>query len=251
VGAEEADGRLVGVAIGFFGIAKGPHVHSHLVAVLPEAQGRGIGRALKLGQRAACLAVGIDEVRWTYDPLLRRNAWFNLQSLGATAIRFLPEFYRPMNDLLNEGDRGDRFEVSWDLSSATVGRQLGGGGMEVPGATSGQKEGVEHGTLPLVSVIVLEAGSDNGRPVLHEPVLESADQALLAIPANYQELRQTTVALARTWRETSSVAFTRCFAAGMVATGISRDGIYLFARPPRERQSSATVEWPTPRLANS
>ncbi len=64
----------VGATLGFLGWSGGLHLHSHMNAVDPAARGRGIGVALKLRQRAVCLAHGVDEMRWTYDPLIRRNA---------------------------------------------------------------------------------------------------------------------------------------------------------------------------------
>ena len=63
---------------------------------------------------------GIQEVRWTYDPLLARNARFNLGRLGAVAVGLLPAFYGQMTDRLNRGDRSDRFEVRWLLGSDRV-----------------------------------------------------------------------------------------------------------------------------------
>ena len=64
----------LGATLGFLGWRGGLHLHSHMNAVDPAARGRGIGVALKLRQRAVCLAHGVDEMRWTYDPLIRRNA---------------------------------------------------------------------------------------------------------------------------------------------------------------------------------
>src|SRR5262249_6048049 len=110
-------GELVGFVLGFAGFADGPHLHSHMLATVPEWQSRGVGFALKLAQRAAALDAGFGEVRWTYDPLPARNAWFNLMKLGSEATAFLPEFYGDMTDLLNVGDRSDRFEVRWSLRS--------------------------------------------------------------------------------------------------------------------------------------
>src|SRR6478735_8510006 len=115
--ASAAGDELVGFVLGFAGFSDGRHLHSHMLATVPEWQSRGVGFALKLAQRGAALDVGLDDVRWTYDPLLARNAWFNLTKLGATATAFLPEFYGEMTDLLNAGDRSDRFEVRWPLRS--------------------------------------------------------------------------------------------------------------------------------------
>ena len=108
---------LLGATLGFLGWSGGVHVHSHMNAVDPSARGRGIGVALKLRQRAVCLAHGVTEVRWTYDPLIRRNARMNLVRLGAEVVAFLPDFYGELRDAISGGDRSDRFEVRWRLDS--------------------------------------------------------------------------------------------------------------------------------------
>ena len=86
-------------------------------AVDPAARGRGIGVALKLRQRAVCLAHGVTEMRWTYDPLIRRNARLNLVRLGAEVVAFLPDFYGELGDAITGADRSDRFEVRWRLDA--------------------------------------------------------------------------------------------------------------------------------------
>ena len=115
----------VGVAFGFLGWDGGLHLHSHMTAVVRGEQSRGVGLALKSWQRALCLANGITEMRWTYDPLIARNAHFNLVKLGARVRAFLPDFYGAMDDAVNAGDHSDRFEVSWQLDSERVRAALG------------------------------------------------------------------------------------------------------------------------------
>ncbi|NMH98428.1 GNAT family N-acetyltransferase [Pseudonocardia acidicola] len=112
--------RPVGVAFGFLGWAGGLHLHSHMTAVVRGEQSRGVGVALKSWQRALCLDNGVTEMRWTYDPLIARNAHFNLVKLGARVREFLPDFYGAMDDTVNTGDHSDRFEVSWELDSERV-----------------------------------------------------------------------------------------------------------------------------------
>jgi predicted GNAT superfamily acetyltransferase len=115
--AATRSGEPTGFALGFLGWNGGVHLHSHMTAVIPGEQSRGVGYALKLWQRALCLREGIDEIRWTYDPLIARNAHFNLVKLGADVIAFRPDFYGAMHDAVNAGDHSDRFEVSWRLGS--------------------------------------------------------------------------------------------------------------------------------------
>lgn len=108
------DGRLIAASVGFLGMG---HLHSHMTGVLPGIRARGVGHVLKLHQRAWALRRGIREVHWTFDPLVRRNAYFNFQKLGALAPAYLVDFYGPLNDGLNRGDPSDRLYVEWDLIS--------------------------------------------------------------------------------------------------------------------------------------
>jgi predicted GNAT superfamily acetyltransferase len=108
---------FVGAALGFLGWTGGIHLHSHMAAVAPGLRGGGVGYALKLFQRAVCLEHGVDEMRWTFDPLIRRNAHFNLVKLGAEVTAFHPDFYGRLDDAISGGDRSDRFEVRWRLNS--------------------------------------------------------------------------------------------------------------------------------------
>jgi predicted GNAT superfamily acetyltransferase len=118
------DGSPVGMAFGFLGWAGGLHLHSHMTAVTRGHQSHGIGYALKSWQRALCLEHGVTEIRWTYDPLIARNAHFNLVKLGAQVRAFFPDFYGAMDDAVNAGDHSDRFEVSWRLDSQWVAAAL-------------------------------------------------------------------------------------------------------------------------------
>ncbi len=114
----ESNGMIVGYVLGWIGMdpADGLHVHSHMLAALPDRRHRGIGVALKLAQRAQALDQGVGLVRWTFDPMVARNAWLNLGKLGAVADRFHRNFYGEMEDSVNAGDRSDRLVVRWDLA---------------------------------------------------------------------------------------------------------------------------------------
>ncbi len=114
-------GRAVGFALGFLGWTGGVHLHSHQVGVVAELRTAGVGYALKLAQRSQALRHGVAEMRWTYDPMLRANARFNLVRLGADPVAFMPHCYGDRRDAFNTGDRTDRVEVAWRLD-APVGR---------------------------------------------------------------------------------------------------------------------------------
>jgi predicted GNAT superfamily acetyltransferase len=116
--------RPIGFALGWLGWERGVHVHSHQVGVSAAERGGGVGLALKLAQRDQCLANGITEMRWTFDPMLWANARFNIVRLGAHVVEFLPHCYGDRRDAFNTGDRTDRVEVSWPLDQPVGGHEV-------------------------------------------------------------------------------------------------------------------------------
>ena len=114
-------GRLVGCTLALAGFrGSTPFLHSHMTAVLPEYQNRGIGRRLKLFQRQDALRRGIGLVEWTFDPLELKNAHFNLVRLGAVARRYIPNCYGFTESPLHAGLPTDRLVAEWWLDSPRV-----------------------------------------------------------------------------------------------------------------------------------
>ena len=92
--AEAAGGQPVGFAYAFPGLRGGvPHLHSDMLAVLPDWQQRGVGVRLKWAQREEALRRGVTLITWTFDPLQARNAHLNLRRLGAVATEFIENMY--------------------------------------------------------------------------------------------------------------------------------------------------------------
>lgn len=114
------DSPMVGVCVGFHSTPAARAMHSHIAGVTEAVAGRHAGFALKLHQRAWCLDRGIDMTEWTYDPLVSRNAYFNLAKLGARVAEYLPDFYGSMTDAINRGNESDRVLVHWSLASPEV-----------------------------------------------------------------------------------------------------------------------------------
>jgi predicted GNAT superfamily acetyltransferase len=113
IGAFSPDGMLLGFVFGLTGIAEGRTVHwSHLLGVLDTARNLGLGRMLKEYQRTELARQGIPEMRWTFDPLIARNAHLNLNLLGARVVRFTPNMYGTNATPLHHGLPTDRFVVS-------------------------------------------------------------------------------------------------------------------------------------------
>ncbi len=113
-------GRMLGFVHGFPRIVDGKVCqHSHLLAVLPSAQGRGLSVRLKFFQRRWCLARGVRLVTWTYDPLLVKNARLNLGRLRARAKSYFRDFYGHIGGIYGDLPT-DRFEVYWELERTEV-----------------------------------------------------------------------------------------------------------------------------------
>ncbi len=120
LGAFEA-ARMVGMALAFPARTHGRWLlWSHMTGVHPDVQGRGIGFALKQAQRAWALENGYDEIRWTFDPLQRGNANFNLHRLGASASSYYVNYYGQMDDAINRQTASDRIEAVWKLRDRRV-----------------------------------------------------------------------------------------------------------------------------------
>lgn len=98
-----------------------PALHSHITGLLPGARRSGLGRAMKMHQREWAADHGIEWIVWTFDPLVRRNAWFNISVLGAEAHEYLPSFYGSMTDSINAGDDSDRLLLAWAVDDANPG----------------------------------------------------------------------------------------------------------------------------------
>jgi predicted GNAT superfamily acetyltransferase len=121
------EGKMIGVALAFFTSSGSKlRLHSHRVGVLEDYQNQGIGRILKLAQREDALGRGINVIQWTFDPLQWRNAYFNLEKLGAIGRRYIPNLYGITSSPLHSGLPTDRLLVEWDLESPRVLQTLGG-----------------------------------------------------------------------------------------------------------------------------
>ena len=127
LGAYEG-GAMVGFLIAVPGIKPGPraYLHSHMLGVLPAYRDAGIGRRLKLRQRDEALGRGIDLIEWTFDPLELKNAFFNIERLGAIVRRYSENQYGVTDSPLHGGLPTDRSIAEWRLDSPRVRAVLAG-----------------------------------------------------------------------------------------------------------------------------
>ena len=114
-------GTLAGYTMGFLGREGDATFHfSHQTAVRRSEQNRHLGTELKLYQREEVLAQGLNEIRWTFDPLQSKNAGLNVRRLGGRPTRYLPNYYGAMGDAINVGLETDRLLLVWSIASPAV-----------------------------------------------------------------------------------------------------------------------------------
>lgn len=120
IGAYEND-RIVGMAMAY-PARRGSKwlLWSHMAGVHPDYQSMGIGFGLKQAQRGWALRNGYKTMGWTYDPLRRGNAKFNIHRLGAVCSIYHENFYGVMAGQINAGLPSDRAEATWELQSRRV-----------------------------------------------------------------------------------------------------------------------------------
>lgn len=208
--ARAADGsRALGACVAFFGPPLQRHAHSHIAGVVAGSAGGGIGLALKLHQRAWSLERDVHDIGWTFDPLISRNAHFNLARLGAVVTEYLPDFYGPMTDARNGGQSSDRLLVSWPLDR--TGARAGAAG--------------EHPGLVLVA---------DGAPSIvpdAPAILEAGSTASLLIPDDFEALRDADPAGAARWRAVVGEALSMALGGGRWRiTGFHRGTGYLMEK---------------------
>jgi predicted GNAT superfamily acetyltransferase len=120
--------EMVGFAMSVPGTRSGHiYLHSHMLAVRKEFRNSGLGRRLKLLQREDALAHGIELIEWTFDPLEIKNAYLNIEKLGAIVRRYNINQYGITSSPLQGGLPSDRLIAEWWLSSRRVQTLLTGG----------------------------------------------------------------------------------------------------------------------------
>jgi predicted GNAT superfamily acetyltransferase len=178
----EDDGRLVGFCYGFGGRQYGrPALLSHMLAVLPDYRGQGVGARLKLAQGRWARANGYDLITWTYDPLEAVNAGLNIGRLGGIVRRYLVNHYGEMTDALNRGLPSDRLLLEWHLNGPRVSALLDGAPPPLP----------------------------------PEPVMR------VAVPAAFQLIKQEDPAAALSWRLQVREALCAGLARGLAITSFT------------------------------
>jgi len=114
------DGSLMaGFLLAIPGIKKDgtQYLHSHMLGVLKDYRDAGVGQMLKLAQRDDALARGIPLIEWSFDPFEAKNAYFNLQLLGAIVRNYIPNMYGIRMNPVDGGLPTDRCIAEWWLGN--------------------------------------------------------------------------------------------------------------------------------------
>lgn len=194
--------RMVAFCLCIPGLKPGgvPYLHSHMLGVLPEYRNTGLGRRMKCAQREYALASNIELIEWTFDPLEIKNAFFNIERLGAIIRRYVYNQYGKTSSHLHGGLPTDRLIAEWWIRSPRVIARLG----QTDGATPAAPAGAEQ---------------------------------IISVPAVIEQQRRDTPSLALQTQTRVSQQFDDAFRAGLAVTGFERSadaGSYLLQKWPSD-----------------
>jgi predicted GNAT superfamily acetyltransferase len=180
------DGReMVGFALAIPGMRRGhSYLHSHMLAVRQQYRNGGLGRRIKWYQREDALACGFELMEWTFDPLEIKNAYLNIEKLGAIARRYHVNQYGITTSPLQGGLPTDRLVAEWWMKSRRV-------------------------------EAVLESG--------HRPGFESRDQIDVPAEIYEWKAAAAMRPRALEVQQRNREAFAKAFAAGLAVLGYERD----------------------------
>jgi len=226
VGAFDQE-KLVGFVFGFLGREHGQTtIHSHMLAVLDAYRHLDLGSRLKVAQRERALAMGVNEVTWTFDPLQSRNAHFNLSKLGVVSDTYKVDFYGPETSSMLHRNGTDRLWVRWILNSKRVRDRLAG--------KNARTETLDAMRL-LAPLIRFDPSGKPERAELSESI--ARQRVSIEVPGDILEVERTDAGLAREWRDATRWAFREAMKAGFVVAEFCRSirgqqgpGAYLLQR---------------------
>jgi predicted GNAT superfamily acetyltransferase len=181
--------KLVGFVLSIPAFLNGENAfYSHMTAVHKDFQSHGVGAKLKWSQRERSLNEGVKFIKWTFQPVQARNAFFNLEKLGVIIKHYEPNFYGTDYSTLHEqdGDHGidsDRLFAEWNLESEKV--------------------------------VALAKGEKN--------VEKNEVKLRIEIPNNWNDLVKTTPKLASETQTEIKKMFEKAFSQGLICKGFNRD----------------------------
>jgi predicted GNAT superfamily acetyltransferase len=223
-GAFDQHGTLLGFVFGISGVRDGQLAHwSHMLGVRESARNIGVGRMLKEYQRTTLAALGITKIYWSFDPLMAKNAYFNINRLGATVVEYVPDMYGTTDSPLHYGLATDRLVVCLE----TTGRPT------VPTLVPARDRLPILTAFPRLSDITVSIGDRN------------PERALIEIPADVLEVIDRSPATAQTWRLAVRDHFQWALSRGYLIAGVQTDTatgriFYLVSRASSDAKDSAS-----------
>ena len=201
LGAFTPDGELCGFVFGLAGTMDGKPTHwSHLLGVKESARNLGVGRLLKERQREVLASRGIPEMCWTFDPLIAKNAHLNLNLLGASVVRYVPDMYGTTDSPLHHGLATDRLLVALRTAPDAPRRTV-----------------ANASTAPMLTAVPQPddevVDMDRDRPALLR----------IEVPTDFRQLLSRSPTVAASWHASLRRHFTWALGAGYTVTGLHRD----------------------------
>jgi predicted GNAT superfamily acetyltransferase len=208
--------RMIGVSLGYPDSQEPDVLYKDISGMVADARGRGRFESLLMFERAWGFRNGFETMQGSFDPLLRRNAWLNIERRAQHLTEYVVNKYgTPTSDSVNGRDDTDRFTVRWNLRSPEVIAALEG--RRVAPDEAGLRE---EGARDLVS--------DDGEVITHAT---GHHAWLCATPEDITALRRTDPAAATRWRLAVRDVMVAAYDEGYRVTGATRSGRYVLGRP--------------------
>ncbi len=191
LGAFDDAGTLQGFVYSMPAVKDGRLIHwSHMLGVIPDARGSGLGLRLKLAQREHAIRAGIDLIEWTFDPLQALNAHLNFARLGVVVDEYEEDVYGRSTSPLHLGTPTDRLVAEWRLTAPHVERRI-----SLPVASLIRDSSV-------MSAVPVNRAEQKGEWLEPSPpLLDASDRRLLVeIPTDFTEMQRGQPDLAIEWR---------------------------------------------------
>ncbi|MGH9359531.1 MAG: hypothetical protein ACRD1O_10210 [Terriglobia bacterium] len=204
--------ELAGFLFAFLARRRGKLIHwSHMMAVRENLRDHGLGLRMKLLHRRLAIEQGLRSICWTFDPLESRNAFLNIERLGAVVEEYIPDCYGDFPSVIEKGLPSDRLVANWRITSRAVARAL-------------QRVRPTPRLNPRLPRINETISNSDGFPKNARIRLNRSERRLaVEIPADTDGMRSAALSLARRWRTETRPIFQTYFAAGYRVTGFARD----------------------------
>src|SRR5687768_3083313 len=191
LGSVDEAGAMNGFAYSIPGIKNGRTMQwSHMLGVTAAARSANLGTRLKLAQREATRAMGLDLIEWTYDPLQAMNAHLNFAKLGVVVEEYEENIYGESSSVLHRGTPTDRFVAEWHLSRPHVERRIASIGQPV----------VRDSSVGQAPVVNPSGESGEWLAPARSDLTAGDRRVLVAAPMGFGGMEMREPALALQWR---------------------------------------------------